>query len=436
MIWVLVGYMWLFLHRPFEIWPIFATIRLERTYMIFTLIAWFAISAKTWTSNRNNVALFFVAFSIFISTLLSPFFPLGQNLTTENWFKVFVFFLLTMTSVKTEKDFKILITAFSACQFLYMLHSYREYLCGAGVYRMGTRRMVGVDSTMSDPNTFAASVNLALPMLFPLYYLVKQLKSKTLIFRGNIFILASFILSTACILLTGSRTGLIVLCFMLLVLGMMSKYRVRIIVGLCILAPLVWTVLPEDRQLRFMTIIDPSVGPANAQASADSRSEFFWLAVNNVWPRYPIFGTGPEGFAIASGTSMQTHSLYAQVLSELGLIGVCAYLCLIFAIWSNHLAARDIYKSMKRQKRESEVIYYHSVSFAVAWSVVLLLILGLAGHNAFRYTWLWYAAFQSIAIGIMREKLEAVPVQQMRRQPIAPRPPGAVPVANFTPQRQ
>ena len=33
MIWLLGGYMWLFVHRPFEVWPALGSLQIERGYM-------------------------------------------------------------------------------------------------------------------------------------------------------------------------------------------------------------------------------------------------------------------------------------------------------------------------------------------------------------------------------------------------------------------
>jgi len=402
MIWILVGYMWLFLHRPFEIWPIFATVRLERSYMIFTLIAWFAISAKTWTNNRNNAALFFVAFSIFVSTLLSPYSGLGDNLTTESWFKVFVFFLLIMTSVKTEKDLKILVTAFTVCFTLYMLHSFQEFRNGRGTFRMGIWRMVGVDSTMNNPNAFGNGINYALCLLLPLVALAKEVKNH----KHLLYLLAfgSFALSLQCIRLTGSRSSFMVLGISLLGLAMLSKYRVRLLLLFAIACPLLWIALPESLQDRYRSVWDPTYAAPNAQ-TFESRTTAGLYGGIDVWRNNMAFGVGPGCYVRIEGNTHQTHQLYGQILSELGTLGAIAYLCLVAAILSNHLDAHRLCYRMKSLGREKDALYLYRVSFGVTWAVFLLLLLGMGGHNAFRFTWVWYAAFQAIAVELLRQKV-------------------------------
>lgn len=403
MIWVLVGYMWLFIHRPFEIWPIFATIHLERSYMIFTLIAWFAISAKTWTANRVQFGLIFVASSILISATLSPYTTPFESITVDKWFKVFIFFLLIMTSVRDEKDMKILVTAFIVCSTLYFLHSYREYLCGKGTWRMGTWRMVGVAG--ADPNSFGNGINYAMCMLLPFMALIKEQKKKRTRQLMWLFLIGSFCLCVLCIQLTGSRSSFMVLVISLFGLAMLSKYRVRIILALVIAVPLVWITLPQNLKDRYETIWNPEAGPANAQASAEGRWDGFYGGIE-VWQNNLPFGVGPGCYAVASGSGFQTHNLIGQVLSELGTLGAISYLALIGMVMWNQIEAHSLYKTMKDNYKEAEVLYLYRVSFAVVWAVVLLIILGFGGHNAFRYTWVWYAAFQGIAVSLMRKKVE------------------------------
>src|SRR5262249_48897359 len=54
---LLGGYMWLFVHRPFEIWPALGAIQIERIYMLLMLLYWAAAARKSWLSNRLHVAL-------------------------------------------------------------------------------------------------------------------------------------------------------------------------------------------------------------------------------------------------------------------------------------------------------------------------------------------------------------------------------------------
>ena len=131
-----------------------------------------------------------------------------------------------------------------------------------------------------------------------------------------------------------------------------------------------------------------------------SRRVFFEKSVE-IWKEHPINGVGPEGFGSASGTNQQAHTLYGQVISELGTLGIIALGCLLFCYVINR-------KEMIRlhfNHPEMHHRFTYQLSQAVGVAVVLLLIGGVGGHNLFRYSWLWYGAFQAVALQLARQSL-------------------------------
>jgi O-antigen ligase len=390
MIYLLIGYMWLFIHRPFEIWPWLAELRIERVYMLITIAYWMA-QPKSWTANRLNTGVGLLAAAILVSAVLSPYEGL-ESQVVQNWFKLLVFYILVLTSIRNLDDLKALIVAFVMIMGLYELHSLREYFNGRGVYRMGIWRMVGVDSSLNDPNSFSASILYGLPVLLPVAALATEKWQR----RALWGLLA---LGLACIALTGSRTAFAAIILFSVGLGMRSAHRWRILASLVIAAPLVWVNLSEDLQNRYLTLIDPSRGPANAQESADSRERFFFMALD-IWKENPLFGVGPRGFAYASGTGMQSHSLYAETISELGLLGIVAVATLVGGFYLNFREARKLHQIAEPT---INVLFLYRTVLAIGIAVLLLLFLGLAEHNLIRYTWLWYAAFSALALKFLHE---------------------------------
>ena len=46
--WLLIGYMFLFIDRPFEVWPWLGDLRVERIYMLVTMGVWLLSPGKKW----------------------------------------------------------------------------------------------------------------------------------------------------------------------------------------------------------------------------------------------------------------------------------------------------------------------------------------------------------------------------------------------------
>src|SRR4051812_3240245 len=54
--WLLIGYMFLFIDRPFEVWPWLGDLRFERVYMLVTLAVWAVYPYKRWLPNVQHAA--------------------------------------------------------------------------------------------------------------------------------------------------------------------------------------------------------------------------------------------------------------------------------------------------------------------------------------------------------------------------------------------
>jgi O-antigen ligase len=396
--------MWLFLHRPFEVWPWIGELRVERVYMIVTITYWALCANKTWPSSRFHFGFLLLALATLASAASSPYTTAG-DFFAGNWMKIAVFYVLVVTSVRDERDLRVMVTAFVACFALYMVHSFREYLCGRYVWRAGTPRMVGVDRMYNDPNTFGNSVVYALTMAWPLW----SLCSKT----WHRWAVTGFVgLGVICILLTGSRSSFAALGVLAVIACALSKYRRTALVCVVLTAPLVWAGLSVELKNRYLTLLDPSYGAKGAQASAEARLYGFQQGFK-MWNENPVFGAGLGAFAATVGGGSRPHNLYGLVMGELGTAGVIALSAIVLACVLNMREARRIGQSFPELK--NSFLYRTCVAVFVAW--LMLLLLGWAAHNMFRYTWLWYGAFQGASIRFLRQQAYALSEDAKREVP-------------------
>jgi O-antigen ligase len=388
MIWLLGGYMWLFVHRPFEYWPWLGTLQIERVYMLLAVAWWAAAPGKGCTSNRLHLTLLLQFLILCVAWAASPYRDNTVEVL-ENSAKVAVFYLLVVTAVRDEAGLRRLLLLFCWAVGLYLAHSLLEYLHGRYQYRMGTRRLIGVDTTYSDPNAFAATLVYSLPLTLPLWLTRPTGKLKFLLvcFTGG---------ACVAVLLTGSRSGLIGLFILGLVCVWQSPRR-KLLLSLTAAAAIVgFAALPEDRQNRYLTILDSSYGPKNAQVSAEDRMAGL-LAGVKAWTESPLLGHGPGSFAAATHRKLGAHNLYGQALCEVGVAGVLALLLTLWAFWANGREVRRLYAG-----RPPDLAYH--VCRAVNLTVLMLLLLGWSGHNLLRYHWMWAGAFQAVAVHCARRK--------------------------------
>src|SRR5437762_3302702 len=100
--WLLIGYMYLFIHRPFEIWPALGELRLELLYALFSGGAWLLWPGKRWLPNPLHRAILAFVLALLASGLLSPwaahcYRPIYVYLT------LLFFYLLLVTVIHEEE---------------------------------------------------------------------------------------------------------------------------------------------------------------------------------------------------------------------------------------------------------------------------------------------------------------------------------------------
>ncbi len=393
---LLIGYMFLFIDRPFEVWPWLGDLHVERVYMLFTMGVWMFHSGKRWIPNPQHLAYAGLALAVLACWAMSPWMDRSQPLV-EDWFKIVVFYGLLVTTVHDEKGLKKIVVGFVFVMGLYLTHSLREYIGGRHTYRMGISRMIGVDSTLGDPNSFGASIIYSLPFVPALW------RSGWGGRRGRYLIGGYAALCALCILLTGSRGSLLglLLFSMILILGHRKRFLWLMIFAA--VAPIAFVALPDSLQNRFETIINPDVGPANAKESGEGRIEGL-LNGFSLWSRSPLSGVGPGAWRPATGSGVESHNLYGQILGELGSLGALAFGAVIGCFAWNLYRCRAIRKEMPAQPNDLLV----QIPGAVGLSVFLLLFMGNFGHNLFRFTWLWYGGFLIIARHCLELRLAEV----------------------------
>jgi O-antigen ligase len=394
MSYLLYGYMFLFIERPWEIWPSLAGLHIERVYMLLVLAIFLLLPkpAFRWHIQHLWVLLFLLLHFLLAPFAFSPADALNQGF---EYFKVVTFYFLLVWSIRDEQAFRKFLFAFIVVMGMFMSHSFREYLCGRHECRMDIVRMIGVGG-LNDPNAFAASIVFSLPFLRCLAQTERN-KFYKLGYLGY------GLLSAVCIVLTGSRSGFVTLVLFLALESWSfirkSKRTLTVLIVLPIVAVLAWQLIPDDKKLRIETIWDSGAGPANAADSAQGRIEGLKAGLR-MFLANPLTGVGAGGenfikYRVAKddGTDLQAHNLLGQLLGEMGLFGAMTFLAQILTAWStsNRVAALD------RAFPGTAGPFLSSFARAARTALVLMLFCGMFSHNLYRFLWLWIFAWLALA---------------------------------------
>lgn len=313
----------------------------------------------------------------------------------ESYLKIMIFYYVLASTVKNEREFTAIIFAYIAIMFIYEAKSLFEYFVnGRHVFRMGIRRLVGIDESGGDPNTFASSIVYSLPFAYALYQM----------FKGNFesrwkvrFLYTYGILSVVCIILTGSRTGFASLTLFGFLIWTCSRSKMKTLIIMCIISSVTWHFIPQEKKIRISSIIDSEAMlegaegekfKESAKISAESRGKGFWEGYE-LMKSSPILGYGVGSFKMARGkvggeVGLQPHNLYGQLMGEMGMLGIVAFGALLLSMITYNLR-------IIRQRGDMAPF-----ANACLMSITLLLVNGYASHNLYRFNWLWIAAFTSI----------------------------------------
>jgi len=170
-------------------------------------------------------------------------------------------------------------------------------------------------------------------------------------------------------------------------------------------------------QTRFETIINPEVGPANAQSSAMDRIEGLKIGLQ-LFEKNPVTGIGPCAWKPATRRELESHNLYGELLGEMGTLGAITFLGVLAGFAVNWWRIRKAYQ----QHPEWGPDFLFHVNGAIALAVVLLLFEGNFGHNLFRYSWLWYGGFLIITQHCVQQRLNEATVSAYQPQYVGGQP--------------
>jgi O-antigen ligase len=148
--------------------------------------------------------------------------------------------------------------------------------------------------------------------------------------------------------------------------------------------------MPQQYKTRYLTIKSPQL-----DASSLGRIEAWNAGLRMYWER-PVLGVGAGVFSAAHATQarefqernwLQAHSLYIQLIAELGTLGALAFLWFLFQVF--RYCAR-LLRRFPLADRDSD--YRAVVARAALIACMGLLVTGIFGHSLYRDTWYVMAA--------------------------------------------
>jgi O-antigen ligase len=244
------------------------------------------------------------------------------NVLFDPLIKILIVFAMQITLIDTHSRYRAMLGIMVFCQTLYSVSSISTFMSG-GYSEMPSfhARISGWGEYLSNPNDVACLLALMLPLSVILALSQRGWK------RWLLFTCVG--VAAVAILCTYSRSGFIALLasLCLLIWKVTRGRRVKTLLPVVALAGVLIVALPGKYMSRLSTIFEPDTDPTN---SAQERQEHMKRAMD-LAIRRPIVGIGIGNFHIYAINEMRAHNAFLETAAELGVIGLIAFLFIIFA---------------------------------------------------------------------------------------------------------
>lgn len=411
----LLVYAVLFLVRPAEVFPILNALHLERVVGVITLAGIFLAMIRRYgapalDSTRQTRWLLLFTGSILLSIPFSYW--IGHAVSTfVEMLKILGFYIMIAHLVDTRKKLRIFLWLYVILIAYVGVGALRGYYAGKLLFAQGIDRAVGATSAGGGENELGTTMASVLPLFIVLLLVDRRLWRKFLA-------LAGIGIAAWCMVFTGSRASLLGCLAGLTYLWWISKHRVLVGVAGVLLLVTAFALMPAEYQGRYGTI-------TSGQLDGSSMSRLVvWMTGLHMFIDRPIFGVGAGCFGTAHAMAysvgrknwLESHSLYIQVIAELGLVGaICFFTMLAQFLKLNRQTARLVARLGRDWRWESAVLAALFAGFLV------LIVSGVFGHSLYRRTWYIYAALGLAVYRIYRAQAPPEPA------PAEAVPPGALP---------
>ncbi len=321
-------------------------------------------------------------------------------------FAFLTFFMIVF--IESPRYLQLFVAAFLFSVFYITLEAVEGLISGSLLWQnQGVMRLHGAVPIYRHPNSLGGVATGALPFVMFLFPVIRSWKYK-------IGLLAVATTSTLCVVYSGSRTAYVGLLALILWWWFQSPNKLRFLAVGVVAGAITLTIIPTEYIERFQSI----GGGEKEGHSSEKRIEILEDAIT-------IFAENPLGVGIASfpavrfqrfGREQDTHNLYLEVGTNLGVQGLAAFLFLIFAMmvqfrrsamsfrWQR-IELVVMFRAKGLHPRDRAVIAKHEydLRFLIAMAkaaggfILTRLVLGMFGMDLYEVYW-WFGAGLAIVL--------------------------------------
>jgi len=338
-------------------------------------------------------------------------------------FAMLTFFMLAL--IRSPKALRWFITAFLFACFYITQESARGALSGSLLWEnQGIMRLHGAVPIYGHPNSLAG---LSIGLVPFIVFLLPAVRRRWV----QLMMLAPLGTASICLLYSGSRTGYVAFFSFMLFWWSQSRKKLRWLLIMLAVGAVALPLLPDQYKERFMSI----KGEEAQGHSKEKRIEIIEDAL-------VILAENPIGVGVASfqavreerfGRIQDTHNLYLEVATNLGLQGFVVFCILLVAMfqalrhvrrrldrmlkWCQSPEADALVPARRLESMLVDLSYLRAVSLATEAFLVVRLALGLFGMDLYEVYW-WFAAGLCISLEVIAARVDTFIRARVAEQPL------------------
>ena len=378
----LISYLIIMMTRPGLFYPALGSIRIELIVAVIVLIVIF-VSGRI---NRIEVQtdpvckMVFILFGVMILSMLQAFDFATSWERMNEFLKVFLFFIMAVTLIDSEKDVEVILWVFAIVTTFIAYSAIHNFITGNIITSLGGSRtdFAVADKGMGSGHVALANMTLQ-AMAIPWYLGVCNQKMWLKILGGIIFLICLY-----GVVISGSRGGFIGMVTLFLLMIYFSEHRfIMIIFGLSFMF-----VLPMFAATGYMEHMNTIIGIFTGDSGVSGSSRISGLRNGfEMMIRRPILGVGPGCYPVARkawfGWGLWSHNLYGQIMGDLGLSGVIVVFIFLRNYLKKCLSLKNIYK-----QNPAKIAIFN----AIIVSTIVRLAVGMGSHSLYIFFWYFLAA--------------------------------------------
>ncbi len=377
--------------RPNELFPgALGWLPIAKIVALTTLAIY--ISSKLGAGERLTIWPVELKMLVIIIVLGVAFLPIAYSkeraleVLTDSLLKVATIFVLMINLLDSRQRLRSMMKVVVLCGAFIAVATIATRFTGdlgEQLTESGTRVEGIVGGIFGNPNDLATAFDLLLPLAAALALTARGIE--------RIIYLAATAIITFGVIITFSRGGFLGLVAMggVLLWKVGRRNRLATVFVALMAAGVFISVIPNGYSDRILTIFQTDKDTTNsAQERTELLKRAFEVAGNNL-----IIGVGIGNYPFYSLRQRMAHNSYLEIWAELGLIGLVAYLIMLFApMRALKRVARDRARSRAPDARE---LYLLTVGVQAA--MVAYLVCSFFG--SVQYQWfVYYIIAYSVAI--------------------------------------